>query len=179
MKKIFLLSAGVGFSVLLSAQVKPAPVTTPVVKQTPTVKSDSNNVKIQVAPAASGIKRALPVSVNEMLVFYKWKATRWIYNGLVNGPFSVPFTFNANGTMSCSDYFVPVLSTNETLTGTYTVSGNNITITIKKDSTAIMTCDIVYDNSTQKFNGNYSYTLLSGYNAGGTGTGVMKMEKTQ
>lgn len=82
MKKIFFLTIGFCFFGLSNAQVKQKPVPPPVVKQTQIVKADSNSVKIQQPPTASTIKRILPATVTENLLFYKWKATRLGLNPL-------------------------------------------------------------------------------------------------
>ena len=174
MKKISFLSIGLCFSGLLIAQVKP--VTTPVVKQPLIAKPETNKKNIQLVPAASAIKQTLPATVNENLIFYKWKATRWFENAMWKGEISAPdFTFNGNGTVSCSCSIISEGGA-QLLSGTYTVNGNNVTIIIKQDTSAILTSNLVYDNSTQKLNGSFNLQILKGYAAGNSVQTWMKME---
>lgn len=174
MKKLFLLAVGFCFLGLLNAQTKP--ITAPVIKQTQTVKADANSSYKKPVTAAPVINRALPVTVNENLVFYKWKATRWFENTMWKGEISTPdFTFHGNGTVSCSSAIMNLGGT-QLLSGTYTVSGNNVTIIIKQDTTAILTGNLVYDDSTKKLNGSYRLQVLNGYAAGNSAQSWMKME---
>jgi hypothetical protein len=175
MKMIFLFAISFCCLGFLNAQVKP--VITPVLKQTQVVRVDTNKVNYRQVPATSAIKRAMPATVNEALIFYNWKATRWVSNNMWSGPLSVPFTFNSNGTISCINYFIPGgLDNGQLVSGTYMASGNNVIIIIKKDTSAIMTCNLVYDNSTQKLTGTYNCDMLHGYGAGSSYQGEMKLE---
>lgn len=176
MKKIFLLAIGFCFLGLLNAQTKPKSITTPVVKQTQIVKADTNSGKIQQAPGITTIKKLLPTTVNENLVFYKWKASRWLENSFWKGVISAPdFTFHSNGTVSCSSSIISA-GGNQLLSGTYTVNGNNVTIIIKQDTTSILTSVLAYDNSTKKLDGTFDLQILKGYAAGSGVQTWMKME---
>lgn len=162
MKKIFLLAIGFCFSGLLSAQVKPKSIAAPVVKQTQIATPDINIGNTKPVTAASTIKRALPVTVNENLAFYKWKASRWMQNSMWSGYLSAQsFRFNTNGTVSCEASIFSV-GDNQLVNGTYVVSGNNVTVTIKKGTSEIMTCNLVYDNATKKLNGTYILEVFDG-----------------
>ncbi|MBK0383467.1 hypothetical protein I5M32_10900 [Pedobacter sp. SD-b] len=174
MKKRFILAIGICSSGLLNAQTRP--LATPMVKQTQTAKANTNSSYKKPVTAAPLINRALPVTVNENLVFYKWKAARWFESAMWKGEISAPdFTFHGNGTVSCSSSIMN-LGGNQLLNGTYTVSGNKITIIIKQDTTAILTGNLVYDDSTKKLNGSYNFQVLNGYAAGNSAQSWMKME---
>lgn len=174
MKKIFPFVLGFCFSGWLNAQVKPA--TTSVVKQTQTVKSGTNSGKIKQVPAAFAVKQAMPVTVTETLVFYKWKATRWFENAVWKGELSAPdFTFTGNGTVSCSSSILNA-GGNQPVSGTYTVSGNNVTIVIKQDTSAILTGTLVYDTNSKKLTGSYNLQILNGYAGGNSAQSWMKLE---
>lgn len=176
MKKISFLLIGLCFSGFLIAQVKTKPITTPVVNPVQIAKPDTSKKNIQLVPAVSSTKRALPATVNENLVFYKWKASRWLENAFWKGIISAPdFTFYGNGTVSCSSSIISAGGT-QLLSGTYTVNGNNVSIFIKQDTTAILTSNLVYDNSTKKLNGSFYLDILKGYAAGSSVQTWMKME---
>lgn len=127
MKNILLIIICLCFSELLNAQIRPA------IKQTPIIKTDTNQVINQQTTVAPTIKRILPTTVNENLVFYKWKATRVSKLGpWENVIYSAPnFTFYANGTASGSSSII-TLNDNQLMNGTFSVSGNNVTINSKK-----------------------------------------------
>lgn len=174
MKTIFLLTISYCLTGFLNAQVKQ--VTTPVIKQTQTVMADINKGKNRPVPVASAIKLATPVTVTENLIFNKWKASRWVENGFWSGYVYAPdFIFFANGTVSCNGSLLS-LPNNQLLSGTYKVNGNNITIIIKKDTSEILTSNLVYDNSTKKLNGTYNHQYLSDYAAGSSAQAEMKLE---
>ncbi|MGC4100002.1 hypothetical protein [Ferruginibacter sp.] len=174
MKKIVLLVIGFCFLGLVNAQVKP--ITTPVVKQTQIVKLDSNSGNNQKIPIAASIKQALPTTVKENLVLYKWKATRWMENALWKGELSAPnLTFNGNGTVSCGSSIFSS-GDNQLVNGTYTVNGNNVIIVLKKDTSAILTGNLVYDSNSKKCNGSYNLQVLKGYAAGNSAQSWMKLE---
>ena len=137
MKTVFLLTFSYCFTGFLNAQVKP--VNTPVIKKTQIVMADTNKAENRSVPVASAIKLATPVTVTENLIFHKWKASRWVENGLWSGYVYAPdFIFYANGTVSCNG---SILSSDNSqlLSGTYKVNGNYVTIIIKKDTSEILT----------------------------------------
>lgn len=177
MKTIFLLTFSCCITGFLKAQVKL--VTTPVIKQTQTVNADTNKSKNRFLPVASAIKLATPVTVTENLIFQKWKASRRVENGLWSGYVYAPdFIFYANGTVSCNGALLS-LANNQLLRGTYKVNGNNVTIISKKDTSELLTSNLVYDNSTKKLNGTYNHQYLSGYAAGNSAQAEMKLEINQ
>ena len=141
--------------------------------------ADTNKAENRSVPVASAIKLATPVTVTENLIFHKWKASRWVENGLWSGYVYAPdFIFYANGTVSCNG---SILSSDNSqlLSGTYKVNGNYVTIIIKKDTSEILTSNLVYDNSTKKLNGTYNHQYLSGYAAGSSAQAEMKLEINQ
>ena len=168
------MSIGLFCSGLLNAQIKP--ITTPVVKQLKIAKPDTNKKNIHLTPTASAIKQALTATVNENLIVYKWIATRWLENAMWKGEISAPdFKFNGNGTMSCSSSII-IKDGNQLLSGTYTVSGNNVTIVIKQDTIAALTCNLIYDHNSKKLSGTYRYDILKGYGAGYSSQSWIKLE---
>lgn len=174
MKTVFLLTFSYCFTGFLNAQVKL--VNTPVKKQTQTVKADTNKSKNRPAPVDSAIKLATPVTVTENLIFHKWKVPRWEENGLWSGYVYAPdLIFYANGTVSCNGSLLSSANS-QLISETYKVNGNNVTIIIKKDSSEILTCNLVYDNSTKKLNGTYNHQMLYGYAEGNSAQGEMKLE---
>ncbi|MFT3675117.1 MAG: hypothetical protein QM781_04390 [Chitinophagaceae bacterium] len=176
MKSIFLFAISFCHSSLLMAQVKPA--TTPALKQTQIAKADTNIARTRQVPAGSAIKLITPVTLTENLLFHQWKGSRWVNNSLYNGYLYANFTFNPNGTVSCTGSIISSAN-NQLLSGTYTVNDNNVTIIIKKDTSEILTCNLVYDKAAKKLNGSYIYQILHGYAAGNIAQGEMKLEKSQ
>jgi len=171
MKNIILIAICICFSRSLNAQIRPA------IKQTPIIKTDTNHVINQQTTAVSTIKRILPTTLNESLLFYKWKASRESVLGpWENVTYSSPnITFYNNGTVSGSNN-IATLNGNQLMNGTYTVSGNNIAIKFKIDTTATFDCYLTFDKITKSFTGPYIYNVLKGYAAGRSVQGEMKME---
>ncbi len=121
-----------------------------------------------------------PDPVIASLTTHTWHLTRWWTTGNIgHSTTDVSFKFLANGAISCNLW---VADANQRLqAGTYSVSGNNVTITLKKDANIIMTCNCVYNSSSKLLTGTYSLQVLpitnppAGY-IPGTVTGDIKLE---
>jgi len=121
-----------------------------------------------------------PNPVLASLTIHNWQLIRWWTTGNIGHSVTdVAFKFNAGGTVSCN------LNTPEAKTslqsGTYTINGNNVSISLKKDANVLMNCSLVYNSNAKTLTGTYSLQVLPivnppvGYIVG-TVTGDMILE---
>ncbi len=179
MKKTFLLMAFVVTTVSLYAQEQ-APQVPPPKNIVPTklAKLPQQPIKLPGGKPIDLPPRPDPVIAS--LTIHTWHLIRWWTTGNIgHSSDDVSFKFLANGVISCNMW---VADANQRLeSGTYSVNGNNVTITLKKDANIIMTCNCVYNSSSKILTGTYSLQVLPitnppvGYTPG-TVTGDVKLE---
>lgn len=121
-----------------------------------------------------------PNPVLASLTTHNWQLIRWWITGNIGHSVTdISFKFLADGTVSCN------LSTPEAKTslqfGTYSISGNNVNVVLKKDANVSMNCNLVYNTIDKTLTGSYTLQVLpianppSGYTSG-TVTGDMKLQ---
>lgn len=178
MKKIILSLSFIVTIVSSHAQKAPPqiqPVKQPINIKTPTLPQQPIKITGTTIPIPTK-----PNTLAFMLTSHTWSLIRWWVTPTAGHSITDPsFKFNNNGTISCN------LTTPEAKTslqsGAYSITGNNVTIVLKKDANVTMTCNLSYNGSNQTLTGTYSLEVLpianppAGYTPGIV-TGDMKLE---
>lgn len=175
---ILLLSLAV---IIISANAQEAPPQVPpkknmMITKLPTLPQQP--VKLPLGTPTELPGRPNPVLAS--LIAHNWQLIRWWTTGNIGHSVTdVAFKFNAGGTVSCN------LNTPEAKTslqsGTYSINGNNVSISLKKDANVLMNCSLVYNSNAKTLTGTYNLQVLPianppvGY-APGMVTGNMKLE---
>lgn len=165
---------------IIAAHAQEAPPQVPPVKQPINIKTPTLP---QQPIKTTGTTIPIPPKPNTlafMLTSHTWNMIRWWVTPTAGHSIADPaFKFLAGNTVSCN------LTTPEAKTvlqsGTYSISGNNVTVILKKDANVTMTCTLLYNSSNQTLTGTYILQVLplanppAGYTPG-TVTGDMKLE---
>ncbi len=124
-----------------------------------------------------------PILINSLpnvLIANSWNLTRWWTTGNIGHSTSCPgFKFLAGGVINCNCYVADAKAFMQN--GVYSIRGNNVSITVKKDNNIVFSCSLVYNSANRTLTGTYTLQVFAipdppqGYMPGAT-SGDMKLE---
>lgn len=179
MKRLFffLLIAGTAGSAFAQEGIPQVPPPKNVMK----IKKPTDPVPTR--PIAKPVELQIPNNVAFVLTSNNWNLTRWWTTGNIGHSTTCPgFKFTTSNTIVCNCYIPDARAFIQA--GTYSINGNDVRVTLKKDNTISFIFNLVYNSTNKTLTGTYTLQVFAvpdppqGYMPGSV-TGDIKLEIQQ